>query len=82
MATKSTRKELVKLKMGGKSKMHELFTNKPRNAEENEKLRQKFMDFIQTGKENNKNGGDVNSLKKSIVRKKIEDAQLFNKIKK
>ena len=79
---RSTRKELVKLKMGGKSKMHELFTNKPRNAEENEKLRQKFMDFIQTGKENNKNGGDVNSLKKSIVRKKIEDAQLFNKIKK
>ena len=79
---RSTRKELVKLKMGGKSKMHELFTNKPRNVEENEKLRQKFNDFIQIGKENNKNGGDGNTLKKSIVRKKIEDAQMFNKIKK
>ena len=78
---RGARKELVKLKMGGKSKMHELFTSKPRNVEENEKLRQKFMDFIQNGKENNKNP-DANSLKKSIVRKKIEDAQKFNKIKK
>ena len=78
---RGARKELVKLKMGGKSKMHELFTNKPRNAEENEKLRQKFMDFIQTGKENNKNY-DANPLKKSIIRKKIEDAQQFNKYKK
>ena len=78
---KGARKELVKLKMGGKSKMHELFTNKPRNMEENEKLRQKFMDFIQTGRENNKNY-DANTLKKSIVRKKIEDAQKFNKYKK
>ena len=78
---KGARKELVKLKMGGKSKMHELFTNKPRNAEENEKLRQKFMDFIKNGKENNKNP-DANSLKKSIARKKIEDAQKFNKINK
>ena len=78
---KGARKELVKLKMGGKSKMHELFTNKPRNMEENEKLRQKFMDFIQTGRENNKNY-DPNALKKSIVRKKIEDAQKFNKYKK
>ena len=65
---------MVKLKVDGKYKMHELFTNKPRNKEENEKLRQKFIDFIQTGKENNKNS-DANSLKKSIVRKKIEDAQ-------
>ena len=78
---RGARKELVKLKMGGKSKMHELFTNKPMNKEENEKLRQKFMEFIQTGKENNKNS-DVNSLKKSIVRKKIEDAQKFNMFKK
>ena len=78
---KGARKEFVKLKMGGKSKMHELFTNKPRNVEENEKLRQKFMDFIQNGKENNKIP-DANSLKKSIVRKKIEDAQNYNKIKK
>ena len=78
---RGARKELVKLKMGGKSKMHELFINKPRNTEENEKLRQKFMDFIQTGKEDNKNY-DANSLKKSIVRKKIEDAQMFNKFKK
>ena len=78
---RGARKELVKVKMGGKSKMHELFTNKPRNVEENEKLRQKFMDFIQTGKENNKNT-DGNTLKKSIVRKKIEDAQKFNKNKK
>ena len=78
---RGARKELVKLKMGGKSKMHELFTSKPRNADENEKLRQKFMDFIQTGKENNKNY-DANSFKKSIVRKKIEDAQKFNQSKK
>ena len=48
-------KELVKLKMGGKSKMHELLISKPRNKEENEKLKQKFIDFIQTGKEDNKN---------------------------
>ena len=34
---KGDRKELIKLKMGGKSKMHELFINKPRNIEENEK---------------------------------------------
>ena len=78
---RDARKELIKIKMGGKSKMHELFTNKPRNKEENEKLRQKFIDFIQVGKENNKNN-EVNSLKKSIVRKKIEDAQMFNKYKK
>ena len=67
--------------MGGKSKMHELFTNKPRNKEENEKLRQKFIDFIQNGKEINKNN-EPNTVKKSIVRKKIEDAQMFNKYKK
>ena len=75
------RKDLIKLKMGGKSKMHELFSDKPRNLEENEKLRQKFIDFIQNGKENNKNS-DTNALKKSIVRKKIEEAQMFNKLKK
>lgn len=78
---RDARKEMIKMKMGGKSRMHELFTNKPRNMEENEKLRQKFIDFIQTGKENNKNS-DTNTLKKSIVRKKIEDAQMFNKYKK
>ena len=39
------------------------------------------MNFIQTGRENNKNY-DVNSLKKSIVCKKIEDAPKFNKYKK
>ena len=78
---RGARKDLIKLKMGGKSKMHELFSDKPRNLEENEKLRQKFMDFIQNGKENNKNA-DSNGLKKSIVRKKIEEAQQFNKFKK
>ena len=78
---KDARKELIKMKMGGKSKMHELFTNKPRNKEENEKLRQKFIDFIQNGKEINKNN-EPNTVKKSIVRKKIEDAQMFNKYKK
>jgi len=78
---RDARKDLIKLKMGGKSKMHELFSDKPRNLEENEKLRQKFMDFIQSGKENNKNC-DTNTLKKSVVRKKIEEAQMFNKLKK
>ena len=39
------------------------------------------MNFIQNGKENNKNS-DMNALKKSIVRKKIEEAQMFNKLKK
>ena len=78
---KDSRKELIKMKMGGKSRMHELFTNKPRNIEENEKLRQKFIDFIQNGKEINKNN-EPNTVKKSIVRKKIEDAQMFNKYKK
>ena len=73
---RGARKDLVKLKMGGKSKMHELFINKPRNIEENEKIKQKFMEFIKQGKEINKNQ-DLN--KKSIVRKKIEDAQKFNK---
>ena len=77
---RGTRKELVKLKMGNKSKMHELFSEKPRNLEENEILKQKFMDFILSGKENNKNP-EMNALKKSIVRKKIEDAQNFNKKK-
>ena len=77
---RGTRKELVKLKMGNKSKMHELFSEKPRNLEENEILKQKFMDFILSGKENNKNP-EMNALKKSIVRKKIEDAQNFNKNK-
>ena len=78
---RDARKDLIKLKMGGKSKMHELFSDKPRNLEENEKLRQKFIDFIQNGKEHNKNS-DTNALKKSIVRKKIEEAQMFNKLKK
>ena len=77
---RGARKELVKLKMGNKSKMHELFSEKPRNLEENEILKQKFMDFILSGKENNKNP-EMNALKKSIVRKKIEDAQNFNKNK-
>ena len=74
---RGARKDLVKLKMGGKSKMHELFINKPRNLEENEKIKKKFMEFINEGKEDNKNP-DVNGNKKSIVRKKIEDAQKFN----
>ena len=75
------RKDMVKLKMGGKSKVHELFINKPRNLEENEKIKKKFMEFIKEGKEDNKNP-DINANKKSIVRKKIEDAQKFknNKI--
>ena len=75
---RGARKDLVKLKMGGKSKVHELFVNKPRNVEENEIIKQKFMEFIKTGKENNKIQ-DSNGNKKSIVRKKIEDAQKFNK---
>ena len=37
------------------------------------------MEFIKTGKENNKNQDSNNGNKKSIVRKKIEDAQKFNK---
>ena len=61
--------------------MHELFSDKPRNLEDNEKLRQKFMDFIQAGKDNNINPNS-NPLKKSIVRKKIEEAQKFNKFNK
>ena len=75
---RGARKELVKLKMGGKSKVHELFVNKPRNLEENEKIKQKFMEFIKEGKENNKNT-DLSGSKKSITRKKIEDAQNFKK---
>ena len=78
---RGARKDLIKLKMGGKSKMHELFSDKPRNLEDNEKLRQKFMDFIQAGKDNNINPNS-NPLKKSIVRKKIEEAQKFNKFNK
>jgi hypothetical protein len=78
---RGARKDLIKLKMGGKSKMHELFSDKPRNLEDNERLRQKFMDFIQTGKGNNVNS-NTNQLKKSIVRKKIEEAQKFNKFNK
>ena len=74
---RGARKDLVKLKMGGKSKMHELFINKPRNLEENDKIKKKFMEFINEGKEDNKNP-DINGNKKSIVRKKIEDAQKFN----
>ena len=75
---RGARKELVKLKMGGKSKVHELFVNKPRNLEENEKIKQKFMEFIKEGKENNKIT-DLSGSKKSITRKKIEDAQNFKK---
>jgi hypothetical protein len=56
--------------------MHELFVNKPRNLEENEKIKQKFMDYIKEGKEDNKNP-DINANKKSVVIKKIEDAQKF-----
>ena len=78
---RGARKDLIKLKMGGKSKMHELFSDKPRNLEDNERLRQKFMDFIQAGKDNNINS-NANPLKKSIVRKKIEEAQKFNKLNK
>ena len=78
---RGARKDLVKLKMGGKSKMHELFVNKPRNLEENEKIKQKFMDYIKEGKEDNKNP-DINANKKSVARKKIEDAQKFNKTNK
>ena len=78
---RGARKDLIKLKMGGKSKMHELFSDKPRNLEDNERLRQKFMDFIQAGKDNNINS-NANPLKKSIVRKKIEEAQKFNKFNK
>ena len=70
------RKDMVRLKMGGKSKVHELFVNKPRNLEENEKIKKKFMEFIKEGKEDNKNP-DINANKKSVVRKKIEDAQKF-----
>ena len=78
---RGARKDMVKLKMGGKSKVHELFVNKPRNLEENEKIKKKFMEFIKEGKEDNKNP-DINANKKSVVRKKIEDAQKFknNKI--
>ena len=75
---RGTRKELVKLKMGGKSKVHELFINKPRNLEENEKIKQKFMEFIKDGKDNKKNQ-DISGNKKSTARKKIEDAKNFNK---
>ena len=75
---RGARKEMVKLKMGGKSRVHELFINKPRNVEENEKIKQKFMEFIKEGKENKKYP-DVNGNKKSIARKKIEDAQNYNK---
>ena len=74
---RGARKDLIKLKMDGKSKMHELFINKQRNLEENEKIKKKFMEFINEGKEDNKNP-DSNGNKKSIVRKKIEDAQKFN----
>ena len=74
---RGARKDLVKLKMGGKSKMHELFVNKPRNMEENEKIKKKFMEFINEGKEDNKNP-DSNKNKKSIVRKKIEEEQNNN----
>ena len=73
---RGARKDMVKLKMGGKSKVHELFVNKPRNLEENEKIKKKFMEFIKEGKEDNKNP-DINANKKSVVRKKIEDAQKF-----
>ena len=75
---RGARKDMVKLKMGGKSKVHELFVNKPRNIEENEKIKQKFMEFIKEGKENKKYP-DANGTKKSIARKKIEDAQNYNK---
>ena len=75
---RGARKELVKLKMGGKSKVHELFINKPRNLEENEKIKQKFMEFIKDGKDNKKNQ-DISGNKKSTARKKIEDAKNFNK---
>ena len=73
---RGARKDLIKLKMGGKSKVHELFINKPRNLEENEKIKQKFIEFIKEGKENNKNP-DMKGTKKSIARKKIEEAQNF-----
>ena len=75
---RGARKDLVKLKMGGKSKVHELFVNKPRNLEENEKIKKKFMEFIKEGKEDNKNPDANNPNKKSTARKKIEDAQKFN----
>ena len=51
---RGARKDMVKLKMGGKSKVHELFVNKPRNLEENEKIKKKFMEFIKEGKEKKK----------------------------
>ena len=39
------------------------------------------MDYIKEGKEDNKNP-DINANKKSVARKKIEDAQKFNKTSK
>ena len=68
---RDTRKELIKLKMGGKSKIHELFSFRPKTKEENEKLKQKFNEII---KENNKNIIDCGVTKKNITRKKLEDA--------
>ena len=75
---RGARKDLIKLKMGGKSKVHELFVNKPKNLEENEKIKQKFLEFIKEGKDNKKYS-EMNGNKKSIARKKIEDAQNYNK---
>jgi len=65
------RKDLIKLKMRGKSKIHELFINKQRNLEENEKIKKKFMEFINEGKENNKNP-DSNGNKKKLLEKKLK----------
>ena len=42
---RGTRKDLDKLKMAGKSKLHELFVNKPRNVEENEIIKKNLWNL-------------------------------------
>lgn len=72
---RSDRRELVKVKMQNKgSKLKELFKfNSKMTKEENQKLREKMFQLFETEKEK------MDQTRKSMIRKKIEEAQNFYK---
>ena len=72
---RSDRRELVKVKMQNKgSKLKELFKFNPKmTKEDNQKLREKMFKLFEVEKEK------MDQTRKSLIRKKIEDAQNFYK---
>ena len=72
---RSDRRELVKVKMQNKgSRLKELFKFNPKmTKEDNQKLREKMFKLFEVEKEK------MDQTRKSLIRKKIEDAQNFYK---